>query len=76
VGRRYVGLPLKTKMSGFDTGALRYEFPEELLRYFDIVESGIRTDKPTGEDDLARMQPLGQAVQLRAQCLLVEEGSR
>ena len=39
-------------MSEFDTGALRYVFPEELLRYFDIVESGIHTDKPTGEDYL------------------------
>ena len=27
-------------MSEFDKGALRYVFPEELLRYFDIVESG------------------------------------
>jgi len=35
-------------MSEFDKGALRYVFPEELLRYFDIVESGIHTDKPTG----------------------------
>ena len=33
-------------MSEFDKGALRYVFPEELLRYFDIVESGIHTDKP------------------------------
>ena len=39
-------------MSEFDKGALRYVFPEELLRYFDIVESGIHTDKPTGEDYL------------------------
>ena len=39
-------------MSEFDAGALRYVFPEELLRYFDIVESGIHTDKPTGEDYL------------------------
>jgi len=39
-------------MSEFDTGALRYVFPEELLRYFDIVDSGIHTDKPTGEDYL------------------------
>ena len=37
-------------MSEFDTGALRYVFPEELLRYFDIVESAIHKDKPTGED--------------------------
>ena len=37
-------------MSEFDAGALRYVFPAELLRYFDIVESGIHTDKPTGED--------------------------
>ena len=39
-------------MSEFDTGALRYVFPEELLRYFDIVESGIHRDKPTAEDYL------------------------
>ena len=39
-------------MSEFDPGALRYVFPEELLRYFVIVESGIDTDKPTGEDYL------------------------
>ena len=39
-------------MSEFDTGALHYLFPEELLRYFDIVENGIHTDKPTGEDYL------------------------
>ena len=39
-------------MSAFDPGALRYVFPEELLRYFDIVESGIHTDKPTGADYL------------------------
>ena len=39
-------------MSEFDAGALRYVFPEELLRYFDIVESGIHTDKPTGADYL------------------------
>jgi len=39
-------------MSEFDTGALRYVFPEELLLYFDIVESGIHTDKPTSEDYL------------------------
>ena len=36
-------------MSEFDTGALRYVFPEELLRYFDIVDSGIHTDKPERE---------------------------
>ena len=28
VGRRQVALPLKTKMSEFDKGALRYVFPE------------------------------------------------
>ena len=39
-------------MLGFDTGALRYVFPEELLRHFDIVKSGIHTDKPIGEDNL------------------------
>ena len=39
-------------MSEFDKGALRYVFPEELLRYLDIVESGIHTDKLTGEDYL------------------------
>ena len=39
-------------MSEFDNGALRYLFPEELLRYFESVESGIQTDKPTGEDYL------------------------
>lgn len=39
-------------MSEFDKGALQYVFPEELLRYFDIVESGIKVDKPTGEDYL------------------------
>ena len=33
-------------MSEFDKGALRYVFPEELLRYFDIVESGARTKDP------------------------------
>ena len=47
-----MGYLVKTKMSEFDKGALRYVFPEELLRYFDIVESGIHTDKPTGEDYL------------------------
>ena len=39
-------------MSEVDTSALQYVFPAELLRYFSIVESGIKTDKPTGEDYL------------------------
>ena len=39
-------------MPKFDMGALGYVFLEEILRYFDIVESGIHTDKPTGEDYL------------------------
>ena len=28
-------------------GALRYAFPELLLRYFDIVKSDIHTDRPS-----------------------------
>lgn len=43
-------LPLKAKISELGMGALRYAFPEELLRYFDIVASGIHTENPTGED--------------------------
>jgi hypothetical protein len=36
-------------MSEFDSSALQYVFPAELLKYFSIVQSGIKTDKPTGE---------------------------
>jgi hypothetical protein len=43
VGRKYDGLPFKTKMFEFDMGA---------LRYFDIVASGIHADKPKSEDYL------------------------
>lgn len=39
-------------MSDIDTSALQYVFPAELLRHFSIVQSGIKTDKPTGEDYL------------------------
>lgn len=39
-------------MSEFVPGALRHVFPEELVRYFDLVDSGMRIDKPTGEDFL------------------------
>lgn len=33
-----------------DTRALQFVFPAELLRYFSIVESGIKTDKQTSEE--------------------------
>jgi len=39
-------------MSDIDTRALQYVFPAELLRYFSIVESGIKTGKQTGEEYL------------------------
>ena len=39
-------------MSEVDTGALQYVFPAELLKHFTIVQSGIKTDEPTGEDYL------------------------
>jgi hypothetical protein len=39
-------------MTEVDAGALHYVFPAELLRYFSIVESRIKTDEPTGEDYL------------------------
>ena len=39
-------------MSEVDTSALQYVFPAELLKYFSIVQSGIKTDKPTSEDYL------------------------
>lgn len=54
-------------MPEFDKGALQYVFPEELLRYFEIVESGIHTDKPTGEDSwkwsLKRRVPCLRVIQ-------------
>ena len=40
---------LQNKNDGVDTGAVQYVFPAELLRYLSIVESGIKTDEPTGE---------------------------
>lgn len=46
------GGTFKTKMSDIDTSALQYVFPAELLRHFSIIQSGIKTDKPTGEDYL------------------------
>ena len=39
-------------MSEVDTGALQYVFPAELPKHFTIVQSGIKTDEPTGEDYL------------------------
>jgi len=39
-------------MTEVDASALQYVFPSELLRYFSIVESGIKTDEPTGEEYL------------------------
>jgi hypothetical protein len=39
-------------MTEVDASALQYVFPAELLRYFSIVESGIKTDEPTGEEYL------------------------
>ena len=39
-------------MSNVDTRALEYVFPAELLRYFSIVESGIKTDNQTREEYL------------------------
>ena len=39
-------------MTEVDAGALQYVFPAELFRYFSIVESGIKTDEPTGEEYL------------------------
>ncbi|MDG1252402.1 MAG: hypothetical protein P8N56_01875 [Schleiferiaceae bacterium] len=39
-------------MSEVDTSALQYVFPAELLKHFTIVQSGIKTDEPTGEDYL------------------------
>jgi hypothetical protein len=35
-------------MTELDASALQYVFPAEWLRYFSIVESGIKTDEPTG----------------------------
>ena len=48
MGKCQVNLSLKTKMSEFDMVALQYVYPEELLSYIDIVECGIRIDKPDG----------------------------
>jgi hypothetical protein len=39
-------------MTKVDAGALQYVFPAELLRYFSIVESWIKTDEPTGDEYL------------------------
>jgi hypothetical protein len=39
-------------MSEVEFSALHHVFPAELLKYFSIVFSGVRTDEPTGEEYL------------------------
>lgn len=42
----------KEELSDVDTSTLQYFFPAEQLRYFIIVQSRIRTVKPTVENYL------------------------
>lgn len=37
-------------MTGLDSGALQYVFPEELLKYFKIVETSIKTHPKHNEE--------------------------
>ena len=39
-------------MSGVEFSALHHVFPAELLKYFSIVSSEVKTDEPTGEEYL------------------------
>jgi hypothetical protein len=39
-------------MSEVEFSALHHVFPAELLKYFSIVSSGVKTDEPTGEEYL------------------------
>lgn len=41
---------MKGKMTGLDSGALQYVFPEELLKYFKIVETSIKTHPKHNEE--------------------------
>jgi hypothetical protein len=43
-------VPSKQKMSGVEFSALHHVFPAELLKYFSIVSSGVKTDELSGEE--------------------------
>ena len=45
-------VPSKQRMFEVEFSALHHVFPVELLKYFLIVSSGVKTDEPTGEEYL------------------------